>query len=66
MMSERQLLRAIKAMDAAGHPVRAMRVCANGDVLFLTEAPAGALPVADNDGGSDWTDLAGSKEVPRA
>jgi hypothetical protein len=65
-LSKAALVRAIGAMDAAGHRVVAARLCANGDFLLLTESPAGALPVADNDGAQDWTDLAGTPEISRA
>ncbi|MDB5458112.1 MAG: hypothetical protein JWP92_3697 [Caulobacter sp.] len=69
-MSERvtkaAMTQAIAAMSAAGRPVLALRLCANGDMLLLTETPAGALPVADNDGGNDWTTLAGAPEISRA
>ena len=57
--------RAIAAMDARGHVVKAARLCANGDVLLLTESPAGLLPSELNDG-ADWVDLAGQAEISRA
>ncbi len=57
--------RAIAAMDAQGHSVKAARLCANGDVVLLTESPAGLLPLDLNDDGS-WVDLAGQAEISRA
>lgn len=57
--------RAIAAMDAQGHQVKAARLCANGDVVLLTESPAGLLALDTNDGGS-WVDLAGQAEISRA
>jgi hypothetical protein len=57
--------RAIAAMDAQGHQVKAARLCANGDVVLLTESPAGLLALDTNDGG-DWVDLAGATEISRA
>lgn len=59
------IARAIAAMDAQGHQVKAARLCANGDVVLLTESPAGLLALDENDGGS-WVDLAGTTEVSRA
>lgn len=53
----------LAAFAALGQPVKGARICDNGDVLLLTEAPAAALP--SNDDG-DWVDLAGQTEVPRA
>ncbi|MBO9710703.1 MAG: hypothetical protein J7521_21075 [Caulobacter sp.] len=64
-LSQAVIKRAIAAMDAQGHPVKAARLCANGDVILLTESPAGLQPLDLNDGGS-WVDLAGETEVRRA
>lgn len=65
-VSKAAMTQAIAALGAAGRPVTALRLCANGDMLLLTETPASALPVADNDGEQDWTSLAGAPEIPRA
>lgn len=64
-LSQAVIKRAIAAMDAQGHPVKAARLCANGDVVLLTESPAGLLALDTNDGGS-WVDLAGETEISRA
>jgi hypothetical protein len=53
----------LAAFVAAGCPVKGARLCVNGDLLLLTEAPDTALP--SNDDG-DWVDLAGQTETPRA
>lgn len=57
--------RAIAAMDARGHAVKAARLCANGDVVLLTESPVELQRLDTTDGGS-WVDLAGETEVSRA
>lgn len=54
----------LAAFAAAGCPVKGARLCANGDVLLLTDTPSGALPSNDDDG--DWVSLAGEEEVPGA
>lgn len=53
----------LAAFLAVGQTLKAARICENGDILLLTEPPAGALP--SNDDG-DWVDLAGETKVPRA
>ena len=65
MLTQAVIKRTIAAMDAQGHPVKAARLCANGDVVLLTESPAGLLPLTLDDGGS-WVDLAGEAEISRA
>jgi hypothetical protein len=55
-----QLSRGIRAMRAAGTPVRALVFTPDGAVTALTEAPDLALP--SNDG--DWVDLAGEAYRP--
>lgn len=65
MLTQAVIKRTIAAMDAQGHPVKAARLCANGDVVLLTESPAGLLPLNLDDGGS-WVDLAGEAEISRA
>lgn len=64
-LSQAVIKRAIAAMDAQGHQVKAARLCANGDVILLTESPAGIQPLDLQDGGS-WVDFAGASEIPRA
>lgn len=54
---------ALAAFMAVGQPVKGVRICENGDVLLLTDAPPDA--VASNDDGA-WVDLAGETEIPRA
>lgn len=53
----------LAAFAALGREVKGARICDNGDVVLLTDTPAGAL--ASNDD-ADWVDLAGEKEVPGA
>lgn len=53
----------LAAFAATGQPVKGARLCDNGDVVLLTEAPSGAL--ASNDDGN-WVDLAGQENVSGA
>lgn len=53
----------LAAFVAAGHPLRGARICENGDLLLLTDEPAGALP--SNDDG-EWVDLAGQTDLSSA
>lgn len=57
-MARRKLLTDVfKAFTQAGAPPTAARICANGDVLLLTQNPPAALDSPDSD--ADWVDLAG-------
>lgn len=47
----------ISVLMRGGVPVTAARICANGDVLLLTQNPPGALDSPDSS--ADWVDLAG-------
>ena len=59
-----QIQRAMAAAAGQGAPVKALRICPNGDVLLLTEVPEGALPPAD--ASFDWVADAGETDLPRA
>lgn len=54
----------LAAFEAVGRPVKGVRICDNGDLVLLTDRPAGVLP--SNDDGGDWLDLAGETEIPGA
>jgi hypothetical protein len=51
------------AFAALGRDIKGARICNNGEVVLLTDAPSGAL--ASNDDG-DWVSLAGEKDISGA
>jgi thioester reductase-like protein len=55
--------RMIRALESTGHPVKAVRLSAAGEIEVLTGEPS--EPQASNDS-ADWTDLAGETALPRA
>ena len=58
-----QINRAVKALEDAGHPVRAARLYPDGSIALLTDVHAEALPEAVL---GSWVDLAGGEEAHRA
>ena len=63
-VTKAQICRAMAAAADQGAPVKALRICPNGDVLLLTELPEGALPPPD--ASFDWVAHAGETDLPRA
>ncbi len=59
-----QIQRAMAAAAGQGAPVKALRICPNGDVLLLTELPQGVLPPPDTS--FDWVADAGETDLPSA
>lgn len=62
-VSAAQISRAVKALEDAGHPVKAARLYPDGSIALLTEVDAEALPAAD---AGSWVDLAGEEATGRA